>query len=302
MTSSLISYPAITVLVPGTCGELVQGWYALWNEAVLVSCPIARYSRVTLWLKPDPAIEAPGTHPKVRQAARLLLNEAGRPDLGAGIQVQSQLPPGRGMASSTADIVGVLAGLLVALGQPPQPAQLARLACRIEPSDSTMFSQLALLAYRGSSRFKLLGQTPPLACLMLDPGQTVDTVSYNAQLNLAAVRKLASTTQTALNLLQQGLRDNDAAAIGAATSLSATAYQSVNYSPLVALAQQWVKATGAVGLVRAHSGSVLGLLYPPGTPLEEAIAYISPQFTGQLIQTALTTSGYQIFDKASALC
>lgn len=292
----------ITVVVPGTCGELVQGWYAPWNEAVLVSCPIARYSRVTVWLKSGPHIEAHGTHRKVQQAARLLLDETGRPDLGARIQIQSQLPVGRGMASSTADIVGTMVGLLVALEQKTDPIRLPRLACQIEPSDSTMFNQLALLAYRGSGRFKMLGSVPALTCLILDPGQSVDTLSYNAQLNIAAVRKLASTTQTALDLLIQGLNSNDFATIGAAATLSATAYQSVNYSSLVPLAQQWAKTTGAVGIVRAHSGSVVGLLYPPDTPLEDATRQISLQFTGELIQTALTGSGYQIFDKAAALC
>ena len=44
------NFTAVTVAVPGTCGELVQGWSADWDEPVLVSCPIKLYSQITVEL------------------------------------------------------------------------------------------------------------------------------------------------------------------------------------------------------------------------------------------------------------
>ena len=178
-SSSLSQFPianyknTITVSVPGTCGELIQGWYAPWNEAVLVSCPIDRYSTVTVRLETTPRTDTPPGCVKMQQAARLLLDTLGRPDLGATIWLDSELKIGRGMASSTADIVGVMVGLTLALGQSLSPGELARLVCQVEPSDSVMFNGLAMLAYRGSAQAQLLGLVPPLySWLLVKPSRS----------------------------------------------------------------------------------------------------------------------------------
>lgn len=284
----------VTVTAPGTCGELIQGWYAHWEQPVLVSCPIARYSRVTVRLELAPVINVPNGYFKARQAARLLLDTLGRPDLGATVQIDSQLLPGRGMASSTADVVGVLFGLSAALDQPISPEQAACLACQVEPSDSLMFPGLAMLAYRYSGTSRRLGPAPQLPLLMLDPGYMVDTSAYNARLDLSAIHGLASTTEAALDLLHQGLVTGDARAIGAAATLSATHYQKIAYNPLVDSAQSWANSTGAVGLVRAHSGSLVGLLYPPDADLADLAQWLSIRFGGLITATHLTNTGCQL--------
>ncbi len=282
------THPPITVSVPGTCGELVQGWHPDWDVPVLVSCPIELSSRVTVSLRPDPRLIAPRSgYAKLRQAARLALTTLNCPQAGATMNVTSQLKRGRGMASSTADVVGALAGLAIALGRPFSPAQLAGLACQIEPTDSVMFAELAALAYRDGGHFEIIGPAPALPLLMLDAGGAVDTLAYNRQLNLSALRALGPTTAEALALLRQG----DPAAIGAAATLSAVSYQPILFNPLLAPAQEWAAATGALGVVRAHSGSVIGLLYPPGAPLAEPARWLKKQFTGSLTQTRLTPGG-----------
>ena len=283
----------ITVAAPGTCGELIQGWYAPWSQPILVSCPIARYSWVTVQLRRVPEIDAPAGCFKSRQAARLLLDTLGQPDLGATIRIHSQLLPGRGMASSTADIVGVMAGLALALNQPLSPEELARLACQVEPSDSIMFAELAMLAYRDDGQARRLGPIPPLALLMLDPGQAIDTLTYNAQLDLAAVRNLAAATQEALDLLCQGLAVGDAALIGQAASLSAASYQAIHNNPLAEAAQGWARHSGAVGVARAHSGSVVGLLYPADRNLAGPSAWVAGRFRGRLTATRLTNAAFR---------
>lgn len=282
---------SLTITVPGTCGELIQGWYAPWAEPVLVSCPIAQYSRITVRLRSTPEIITVNGHFKAKQAARLFLDTAGRPDLGAHIHLASDLLPGRGMASSTADVIGTIIGLAEALDTPISSPELARLACQIEPSDSTMFPGLAMLAYRGSGRAEALGPGPALPLLLLDPGGTTDTLAYNARLDLAAVRRLASSTKAALQLLADGLAQQDPTAIGAAATLSALSYQAVNASPLLPLVQKWATATGAMGVVRAHSGSVMGLLYPPGSDLVEPQRWLSSRFAGAIKMTHMIGPG-----------
>jgi L-threonine kinase len=198
------------------------------------------------------------------------------------------------MASSTADMVGAMAGLALALNRPLPPAELARLACRVEPTDSIMFTELTMLAYRDTGRSQTIGPAPALPLLMLDPGQAVDTLSFNRALNLAALRQLGPTTLEALDWLRQGTQTGDAAAIGAAATLSAVSYQPLLFNPLLERAGRWATETGAVGVVRAHSGSLIGLLYPPGAPLDGPARWLEARFAGAITATQLTGGGYRL--------
>ena len=189
-----------------------------------------------------------------------------------------------------------MVGVALALGSTIPPAELARLACQIEPSDSMMFASLTMLAYRGSARYRELGPAPALPLLLLDAGPAIDTLSYNARLDLSAVRRLAPTTQTALTWLEQGLSSHEVEAIGAAATLSALSYQAINPNPLIDQAAKWATQTGAAGLVRAHSGSVVGLLYPAQTELAGYARWLSSRFTGRLWPTRLTRGSYRLVD------
>jgi len=284
-----------SVSVPGTCGELVQGWHPNWNKPVLISCPIDRSSRVCVSVHDTPGLFIPGAESgafaKLRWAARLALEYLGQPNKGVTIRVDSQLLSGRGMASSTADVVGGMAALATALNKTLSPAKLAGLACQIEPSDSTMFAGLTMLAYRDNGQFEALGPAPALPLLMLDPGLIVDTLKFNTGLNISALKKLGATTQTAIELLRHGITRNDCPAVGAAATLSATRYQSISENPLLPQAQRWADETGAIGLVRAHSGSLIGLLYPKDTLLEAPEKWLKARFSGQITATKLASGG-----------
>ncbi len=287
--------PSVTVSTPGTCGELVQGWHPGWQQPVLVSCPIDRSGRVTASLSDDPAIRVTGSerhaYDKARRAARLALDALGARGVGVRLHIDSDLPSGRGFAASTADVVGALAAVGQLLGQPFSPAALAELACRIEPSDSTMFATATALAYRDSGRCETIGPAPALPLLLLDGGEMVDTLAFNRRLKLATLRQLGPSTATALALLRRGLAGGDWAAVGAAASLSADSYQAIRFSRLVAQAQRWAADTRALGLVRAHSGSIVGLLYPPGAPLDELADRLRGCFGGAISATRLAPGG-----------
>jgi uncharacterized protein involved in propanediol utilization len=60
---------------------------------------------------------------------------------------------------------------------------------------------------------------------------------------------------------------------------------------------RWVTETGAVGLIRAHSGSVLGLLYPANTSLNGAEQWLSSRFEGTVYQTQLSRGSYLLVDE-----
>lgn len=272
----------ITAHIPLTCGELIQG--TLNGTPVLVSAPITM--RSTIELEGSHGLELPFDAIKMGQALRAV--EAAK----IRVTVQRGARCSAGYATSTADIVGALAAYGVWRGEPFSAIELAHHAVRVEPSDGTMFSGLALFAGRDASIIEPLGMPPPLPLVILDPGGGLDTVCWTSVLPRLS---LDESTARALRTLRHGLASGDVAAIGEAASLSALAYQPILPSTLVEQALNLLPTMGALGVVRAHSGPIIGLLFAHEREAHEAWPILAKAFpTCKITLTTLTTGGVYI--------
>jgi L-threonine kinase len=247
--------------LPATCGELVQG--TLDGVPCLVSCPIGRYSTAEVRLRPGPGWAVPPDAAKATAALRDGLAYLDRSGSGGRLRLVTDLPRGRGYASSTADIGATLFALGRAMGQPLASDAAARLAVDVEPSDSTLFPGLTLFEHRGGSFRESLGPAPSLSVVVLDPGGEVDTLAFNRVDHRGILRRLAPEHRRAFALLREGLEQRDWKALGEATTLSACAHQAILPDPLLELALALARDVGALGVCRAHSGTLLGLLLDP---------------------------------------
>lgn len=265
----------ISASIPGTCGELVQG--TLDGTPCLVSCPIARYARAEVILTEG---EGVNVYPPARTKTRRAVEAATAAwDVSARVTVhlQDDLPLGRGYGSSTADIGAALYALAQATGCVPEPQEIARIAVGIEPTDSTLFPGFVLFGHRDGSLCEPLGKAPPLVVIVLDPGGQVDTLIFNQGDHRAGLKRLARRHREAFDLLRDGLRRSDGEAVGKATTLSAETHQSVLFSPLLEPAKRWAQKVGALGICRAHSGTLLGILLDPiHHAVDDVLAYLRP--------------------------
>ena len=262
-----------TATVPGTCGEWVQG--TLDDVPCLVSCAIDWYAHITVTVEPTTTTwTLPDGASKMAQALRLALwnrvystglalAARGSPPIGGHVRSDNPLPPGRGYASSTADVAGVIYALGWALGAPFAPWEVASLAVQVEPSDGTMFPELTLFAHRTGAFVRPLGGLPPLSVVVVDPGGFVDTLAFNAADHRAALRRLAPIHRDAFTMLESGLKAGDAALVARAATLSAMAHQEILFSPLVEACLSFLPSTKALGICRAHSGTIVGLICDP---------------------------------------
>jgi L-threonine kinase len=249
-----------TVLMPGTCGELVQGMSS--DSHFLVSCPIDILSRVTVELRESPEIKASTQASKSVAALQLVLNKFGYKNMGAAIYIQSDLPSGKGMGSSTADVAGTVYAAAAALNQAIPAEEVARICVSIEPTDSSIFPGVALFDHRNGNRYEWLGPAPELDILVLDLGGEVDTLSYNALDRTADLRSLSLTSMRALQLVREGLNCGDIEKIGAGATLSARAHQKILPKPPLENIIAIGSPMGAVGVDVGHSGTVIGVLFP----------------------------------------
>jgi L-threonine kinase len=96
--------------------------------------------------------------------------------------------------------------------------------------------------------------------VVIDPGGEVDTMAFNRINHREALNRLAAEHQQAFDLLRHGLKRGDWGAVGEAATLSARVHQTILPNPLFGLVIALAREVGALGVCRAHSGTLLGLL------------------------------------------
>jgi L-threonine kinase len=206
----------------------------------------------------------PAGNEKAEGAVWATLRFLGLSELDFRLEVSCPLPRSKGFGTSTADVVGAIAATAAAAGAWIDPRDVARLAVSVEPSDGTMFPGLALFDHRGATLAEPLGAAPPLLVGVLDFEGTVDTLDFNAHLDLDSLRGVEREHERALDMLRSGLRTGRLESIGRAATLSARANQRTlpkdSLDDVIALAE----SGGALGVCVAHSGTAVGTLFAPG--------------------------------------
>ena len=250
---------AATVRAPGHCGELVQGM--LDDRYFLVACPIDFFGRVRVELyQGGPGIEAPADCPKAAAAVKAALAHLGREELLARLTVNSPIPRGKGMGSSSVDVTSAIAATGLALGQELPPAEIGRLALSVEPTDGIMFPGIAIFDHREGRIAEVLGPPPPMEIVALDFGGKVDTLEFNRVDRRPVWQSLREEAAEALQLVRLGVRRCDPALVGRGASISARAAQRVLFKPQLPQVMDFVHSVGAVGVNVGHSGTIIGVL------------------------------------------
>ncbi|MXY46579.1 MAG: GHMP kinase [Chloroflexi bacterium] len=262
-----------TMRAPGSCGELAQGMVD--GDYFLVSCPIDMHSTATVTLTPgDGRVDAPPDAPKSQQAVKLTLAHFGHDDVDARLRLSSQLPRGKGMASSTADVSAAIATTAAALGAENDlsPTTIGEIALQVEPSDSIMLPGIAALDHKRGNIAETLGEPPAMRVVALDFGGVVDTLAFNGVNREGVLKRMQPECEEALSLIRRGICKGSAAEIGAGATLSAIANQRLLYKPQLDAALRLAREVGAVGVNAAHSGTMLGMLFDDDELAENAVS------------------------------
>lgn len=250
--------------VSGACGELVQGMVD--DRYFLITCPIDICSEVAVTLTPEGRFYAPPGRSKALAAARLTMERLGEKRWGAALQVCNPLPPGKGLASSTADVAAAAAATAKALGAELSLEEIKDIALAVEPSDGTFFPGIVLFDHLRGQFWESLGEPPPMGLLIVDLGGTVDTLRFNRRPDLQALnRAKEEAVRRAVALVREGLARGRDELIARGATLSALANQEILYKPELESLVGISTALGALGVNVAHSGTVVGILYRPGT-------------------------------------
>lgn len=238
----------VTVRVPGSCGELVQGF--AHGAPFLGTCPIDRYTTVEV---SDSFSGLLGLGEKSLQALQLTLARLGKGDFPYGLKLTSELPRGKGMASSSADIAAVVVSVMEAFDEPWSPKFIMNIATAIEPTDGIFCPGIVLMNHVSGKVLSRFDHVPPLRVAIFDRGGTVDTCAFHQ------AEKKAEDNHNLLQEFQQAMKCGNAERMAQVATESAFANQRLLYKEELQQLWQLGQEAGALGVNAAHSGTVLGL-------------------------------------------
>ena len=252
------------VSAPGTCGEFLQG--SIDGQSFLVTCPINRYSYALSNVIQPFSKEFCALQPKSAQARKLvqeLVQQKNKNQICPPVYVRSDILQGKGMASSSADISVTAMATALAMDYDLSLKELEQICLSVEPTDASFYQGVTQFDYIKGTISKPLGMCPPLKILVFDEGGSIDTVSFNKQADLQnKILEKESIIQESFDLFKQGLITHDIKLIGQAATLSAFGNQRILYKPNLYDFHDVGNSYNSVGTIIAHSGTIMGLLFP----------------------------------------
>ena len=257
---------------PATCGELVQGFHrGRWLQ---IAAPVELYRTARAEVVPlDRARPGPSRrYAKVQLGLGVLLRRSPRRALRATLG-GDEIPRGVGFGSSTADLGAALRAGADALDLPEPRDAIVRAALQVEPTSGSLLPGLVLFDHREGTIREPLGPPPPLSILCFRLPGEIDTVAFNRRLPARLPDHALRAWDSAFRLCAEGIARGDPARIGAAATVSAEMALHLGCPPAPPGLTLCAHETRSTGVVRAHSGTAWGLLYPgTETPAPEEVA------------------------------
>jgi L-threonine kinase len=288
----------VKVRAPGSCGELVQGTVSGRN--FLITCPVDIWSDVTV----ESGSQESAAGEKTLEAVRKTWDYLGYSNGSFSVTVDTTLPAGKGMASSSADISAACLAAAVIAGRQLSTDEIADIALSIEPTDGIFYPGIVMFDHLGGKLRRLLGCPPPMFTAIFDAGGEVDTLEFNKRSDLKELNKAKERlVRRASSLVVRGLARGDSSLIGQGATISALANQSILFKSCLQVIAEIAPRFGAVGVNTAHSGTVVGIIFPDnaGTDIAgciKAVQKACPE-TGFLGTARLIAGGLTVLEEGA---
>lgn len=246
-------------ICPASCGEFVQGFVN--KEEYLSSYAIDLYSTAVVEEKLEDIILGPR---KSRKAIEMVFENFNIPiqeSKNISLNINSQIPTGKGMASSTADIGATIRATLSLIEKEMTSEEISKLAARIEATDSIFIEDVNIFNPLSGEVIKYLGNLKNAKVLILEPNRTLNTKRIRSKPNYMETKlKNQILINEAFYLLEDGIRKNDLNLVGKACTISSLANENIHKKVGLNEIIEISKNYGAYGVNVAHSGTVMGIL------------------------------------------
>jgi L-threonine kinase len=244
---------------PGTCGEFAQGILPD-GTPFHVTCPINKSATVIAQIRPAAGWLVTGLRPDHRKLGLALEYASEELDLGAVevvIRHSSDLDIGKGMGSSTADVLSGIRAVAAAAGESLDAETEGRLAARVESSDGSMYPGIAAVNHKTCALVKTWDWFPEFVIVMLVPYDSVDTPS----ISFLGQDELAAEYGVLLSEMDDAIARRSIADFSVQSTRSADLNERFLSNPYGRYLIDHLEGYGALGVNVGHTGTVCGLLF-----------------------------------------
>ena len=239
----------------GTCGELAQGFFR--GEPILITCPIEKFSMAVV---SDEFAGVDGLGSKSKKILDNVLKIFGAQNFKFGVRLTSELPRGKGMASSSADMAAVAQAVALSSGKKFSPEELGKLCAQIEPTDGIFFAGVVAMNPLTGQLVKKIRAREKFQIAVFDYGGEVDTLKFNRRSDFV-FPKLDDEINFEL------------------VKNSALANQKILFKRGLEELMNFAKNLGAVAVNVAHSGTVAGIFFhADDSRVDEKISAVRKNF------------------------
>ncbi len=259
-------------ICPASCGEFVQG--ILDNEEYLSSYAIDMFSIVTLEEKKEDINLGPK---KSRIAIEKVFERFNIPkedSKNISLNIESKIPVGKGMASSTADIGATIKATLSMIGETLEREEISLIASQIEPTDSILLYKNSIFNPMNANIKKYLHPLNNARVIILEPDEILKTSEIRNNPNYLDIKlENKSIIEESFKLLEVGLRDKNLELVGKACTLSSLANENIHKKPYLDEIIKLSNEVKSYGVNIAHSGTVIGILIDSDMNYKKIINY-----------------------------
>lgn len=246
-------------ICPASCGEFVQG--IIDDEEYLCSYAIDMYSKVYIEEK---LVDINLGRYKSRLAIEKVFEKFNLPKKytkNISLNINSKIPVGKGMASSTADIGATIKATLSLIDKDLSSEEISKLATEIEPTDSIFIDKNSIFNPLNGTVIKYLGNLTNAKVVILEPNKVLDTMKIRLRQDYNKLKvENKEVIKKSFALLEEGLKKNHLSLVGEACTLSSLANENIEKKEYLNEIIKISKKYGAYGVNIAHSGTVVGIL------------------------------------------
>ena len=245
----------------GKFGELLQGALPGINNNFLVSLPITKISFAYFTYDSGEAHHTvcPAHKHKALTLMSKMLDYFGIANTHCKLTIESELPEGKGLGSSTADLIATARAIESGTQKQLPLKILLQFLSEIEPSDAPMFDDIICFYHRQVKLHSQLGKLSNLAILGIDEGGIIDTIEFNKKLSPYTESEKTHYAKL-LTALTSAVQTRDIATIGKISTESALLHQKSNPKKHLNDFIELASLANAAGIIVAHSGTYIGIL------------------------------------------
>ncbi|WP_251860079.1 kinase [Clostridium sp. Marseille-Q2269] len=243
----------VTSRYPGSFGEILQG--NLGEKPVLVSSPINLYTYVRLFesrkqkklyknIKANKFIE----NILIDWGYTYYINNI-------HIEINSKIPRGKGLASSTADLCATYKALTQLFKKNYYIEELQKNCLKIEPTDSIIFDEFTLFDYKNGSFKEKLGPYIKFYILVFQGNRIINTLDFNN------IPQKMNSIEDLIPDVTKSIEKKDIKNIAKISEESIKRnFHRLSYD-YFNIVSEYKNRNGGLGIIGCHSGDALGIVY-----------------------------------------